>query len=280
MSHREPRHGYAQVNNLRLHYLDWGGKGRPLILVHGFGSNAQAWSEFVTPEFLDPARHRVIALDQRGHGDSDWADDYAVTEFADDLRKFARALGLAEYDVLGHSMGARHLMAYAGDPNPGLERIVLVDMGPEMEPTGADQLQGIARHKPQGFSSLQKAVDYLREDALPGRSEEQLIRDAHASLRLNYADKWVWKADPELTWLSSRWPTREIPYLWEQLSKAHVPTLIIRGSESSFLGPTVLGRMLDVMPQATALTVEGASHAVPQTRPHEFWAAVRDFLAS
>lgn len=279
MMHHEPRHGYAQVNNLRLHYLDWGGDGRPLILLHGFGSNAHVWTEFVTEQHLDPGRHRVIALDQRGHGDSDWADDYAIGEFVDDLRKFAKALDLHDFDVIGHSMGARHAMAFAGDEYPSLAHVVLIDLGPEMEQAGAGTLQAATAQRPVGFSTLEKAVAFIREAALPGRTESQLLSDVHASLRLNYADKWVWKADPELTWLSSRWPTREIPYIWDQLSKADVPTLIVRGSESTYLGPTVLQRMLDIMPNATAVTIDGATHSVPQTRPDEFWLVVREFLA-
>lgn len=278
MTH-EPNHHYARVNGLRLHYLDWGGDGKPLVLLHGLLGQCHSWAPFVRDGYIDTNEYRVIALDQRGHGDSDHADDYSIGRFESDIAEFARQLGLDSYDLLGHSMGARHAMAFAGDGWASLRHLVLVDFGPEMERTGAAQVRGNTTARPAGFGSLEKAAEYLRETQ-PARSDEERLYNARHSLRLNYAGRYVWKHDPEIQWISGAFGLTEVQHIWDQVAKAKCPTLIVRGENSNILGPNVMQRMLDVMPNAQAVEIPGAEHTVPQDQPALFWAAVNDFLRS
>src|SRR5712692_7589577 len=83
----------VRVGRLGLHYLEWGGAGRPpLLFLHGGSAHAH-WFDAVAPAFAD--RHHVVSLDQRGHGESEWARPaaYATEEFAGDLQGFMDALG-------------------------------------------------------------------------------------------------------------------------------------------------------------------------------------------
>lgn len=273
-----PKSRFVRVNGLRMHYLDWGGRDRPvLVLVHGLTSNAYTWEPFVRDGYVSTKDYRVIAVDQRGHGDTDHARDYSIQRFAEDYHAFAEKLGLGQYDLLGHSLGARHAMAYAGDHWQALRHLVLVDFGPEMERTGATQVRGSTTQRPTAFRNLDEAVEFMRE-ANPGRSDEQLRHNAEHALRENYAGRLVWKHDAELAWISGSFGLKEVPYLWEQVGKIRCPTLIVRGADSNILGKGVMARMLEVMPSARAVEIPGAGHGVPQDQPQAFWRAVNEFL--
>src|SRR5438445_8269109 len=96
-----------EMRGLRFHYRDWPSKsdGAPeLVLLHGFTGHARSWDSFA--EAMTD-RYHVLALDQRGHGESGWApaDRYATADMADDLEAFVRALGLNAFVLLGLSMG-------------------------------------------------------------------------------------------------------------------------------------------------------------------------------
>ena len=126
-----PQSCFLDIGGLRIHYLDWGGDSqRTLLLVHGQGGNAHNW-DHIAAELHD--EFRIIAIDQRGHGESDHArEGYAVTAFASDLERFADALGIAPYSYCGASLGARNGIAYAGDRSDQLKHFVCLDYGPEM----------------------------------------------------------------------------------------------------------------------------------------------------
>ena len=118
------------VNGLRLHLLDWGGEGRtPLLLLHGFTGSAHAWDTLsiaLQPHF------RVLALDQRGHGDSDPADVYSPTTAFDDIAGVVDQLGLRSFVLIGLSMGGRNAMYFASKRPQAIEKLVIVDIGPEI----------------------------------------------------------------------------------------------------------------------------------------------------
>jgi pimeloyl-ACP methyl ester carboxylesterase len=273
-----PKDRYLRANGLRLHYLDWGGRGRPvLLLLHGLTGNAHAWDAFAASGHPALRRWRLLALDQRGHGDSDHAKDYRVTSFAQDIHAFAQKLGLERYALLGHSLGARNAMSYAGDHSVSLSKLVLVDFGPEMQRQGARNVQGRTTGRPPGFRSMEDALAWFRETNL-SRSPEQLEHTARHALRLNYANRLVWKHDPELSWITGSFGLTEVPHLWQQVAKTTAPTLIVRGEHSDVLGRDVMQRMLQVMPNARAVEIPAAGHGVPQDQPDAFNTAVWGFL--
>jgi pimeloyl-ACP methyl ester carboxylesterase len=276
--HPIARDEFVNVDGLRLHYLDWGGTaGRVLVLVHGLTSNAHAWTPFIEQGYVSREKFRILCLDQRGHGDSDHARDYSVHRFASDLHAFAATLGLDAYDLMGHSLGARHAMAYAGDHWRSLRKLVLIDFGPEMARSGAVEVKARTTERPAGFSSLDRALLFLKE-MNPDRTEDELRHNARHALRLNYARRHVWKHDPELQWISGAFGVTEVPHLWAQVAKIGCPTLIVRGETSNVLDRETVARMLDVMPAGEAVEIAGASHAVPQDRPVEFWSRVNAWL--
>src|SRR5947207_9321739 len=123
------------VNGLKLHALDWGGEGRvPLLLLHGFTGHAHAWDTLSIA--LQP-HYRVLALDQRGHGDSDPADIYNPAVSFDDIVGVIEQLGLSSLILIGLSMGGRNAI-YLSAKRPDLvQKLVTVDIGPTISTRAA-----------------------------------------------------------------------------------------------------------------------------------------------
>ncbi|MBI4310757.1 MAG: alpha/beta fold hydrolase, partial [Chloroflexi bacterium] len=104
---------YAIVNGLRLHCLDWGNGGAtPLLLLHGQRGHAHTW-DAVARRFADA--YRVLALDLRGHGDSDWSrpGDYSASTYAADLEQWVEQLHLPPFLLMGHCLGGAVATVYA-----------------------------------------------------------------------------------------------------------------------------------------------------------------------
>jgi pimeloyl-ACP methyl ester carboxylesterase len=126
MNHKQPQSGYITVNGIKLHYLDWGGEGSPIVIAHATGFLARVYAPIARA--LCAIGH-VFAYDQRGHGDSEPApdDEYNWSATAADLRGFIEAMGFESVRGFGHSAGATAFGAVSGC-RPGLvSRAVLVD---------------------------------------------------------------------------------------------------------------------------------------------------------
>ncbi len=260
----------VEVNGLNIHYLDWGGPStRNLLLVHGQGGNAHNW------DHIARALHdefRVIAIDQRGHGDSDhtW-EGYGVANFAIDLAEFVGLTGIAPCDYVGASLGARNGIAYAGDRSDHLKHFVCLDYGPEMSVVSArKQISGMNKRL-LGWRSIEEYVD-LQMQGNPRPGEAHYRRQAEHSLRLNYAGKYVAKSDPDMFWINGSFGVREVPYLWEQWSRITCPILEMKGSESDFLSTEIKARMIEMQPAMTWIDVPDSGHGITGDNP--------DFLIS
>ncbi|MCH8311089.1 MAG: alpha/beta hydrolase [Chloroflexi bacterium] len=102
---------FATLNGMQFHYVDWGGEGRPIVLLHGLASNSRIW-DMVAP--ILSKGHRVAALDQRGHGDTDKPDHgYEFDSMVNDLDSFIADMGFDNPIIAGHSWGADVALEYA-----------------------------------------------------------------------------------------------------------------------------------------------------------------------
>src|SRR5438128_1702358 len=107
----EPTEQTLLVNNIRLHLRDWGGEGPPLLLLHGLASSCHIW-DLVAPQLRQVSR--VIALDQRGHGESEKTEGgYDFASVTADLRAVVEALQLERPILVGHSWGGNVVVEYA-----------------------------------------------------------------------------------------------------------------------------------------------------------------------
>src|SRR3974377_226963 len=129
------------VSGLGFRYLDWGTKGqRPILFLHGGALTAHTWDLCclaLRGEF------HCVALDQRGHGDSDWAPDadYSIGAQREEIRGFADRLGLDRFALVGQSMGAINGLAFAVAHPERLSALVMIDAGPEVRRPGSRRLR-------------------------------------------------------------------------------------------------------------------------------------------
>ena len=276
MTTTPPTDRNVEVNGLNIHYLDWGGdSNRNLLLVHGQGGNAHNWDHIaraLSGEF------RVIAVDQRGHGDSDHTrEGYGADRFAADLAEFVEKIGIAPCDYVGASLGARNGIAYAGDRSDHLKHFVCLDYGPEMSVVSArNQISGMNKRL-LGYRSLDEYVEIqMQGNTRPG--EDYYRNQAEHGLRLNYAGKYVPKSDPEMFWINGSFGVREVPYLWEQWSKISCPIMEMKGGESDFLSPEIKARMIAEQPSMTWVDVPDSGHGIIGDNPAFLISELRAFF--
>src|ERR1700729_4369594 len=129
----------------RFHFLEWGDRDAPpIVLLHGGHQSAHSW-DLVS---LHLARnYRVLAMDQRGHGDSEWARDVEYTNHAMslDAMAFLDAMGLEKPILIGHSMGGRNSMLLTRQDPSRLRALVIVDVGPELSERGRAAIAGFVQ---------------------------------------------------------------------------------------------------------------------------------------
>jgi esterase len=270
----EPRSGTETVNGGRLHYLDWGNEeAQPLLLLHGFTGHAQNWDAFAR----SMARHfHVVAFDQRGHGESAWTDDYSGEAMIADVDAFVRQVGLRRFVLLGVSMGGRNAFNYAGMHPDEVERLIVVDIGPEMDPAGAARIISTVTTMKDVFDNREEAFEQAR--AYNPRPPAERQREWIYSGLMQTADgKWIPKYDKALR--TGPPPFRIAPERsWANWRAVRCPTLLVRGELSDVLSADVAERMAREHPSCELVTIAGSGHPVPLDRPEEFEAAVRQWL--
>ncbi len=152
---------FVQAGDVQLQYYQYGQGAETVLLVHGFVSSARLWRLAI--ERMDPSRFRVIALNNRGAGESDRTaleSDYSVESFASDLHNVVEALGLDDFTLAGHSMGGATAAQYALAHQSALKALVLLNPAPldgrELEDDWADVIREQFRtgERPQGDMAL------------------------------------------------------------------------------------------------------------------------------
>jgi len=274
--YKHPWDKWVGINGLNFHYLDWGGTSdRPLVWLHGMNGNSHHWEFFARNACND---FRIYGLDMRGHGDSDHAKEgYALAKYILDIAEFAKTLGLEKFDLGGMSLGGRNAIGYAGMYPETIKHLILVDIGPEMPKRGSKDLNKRVLSPPLGFRSEEEAMEYYRQ-RMPRASEEILRHRVEHGLRLNWADKLVFKHDPDLVWSTGSAGKKEIPFVWECLSKITCPVLVLRGAESDLLSPEIAKRMMDVLPNGKYVEIPDSNHYIAEENPAAFEHEVRRFL--
>ena len=272
----EPLDKFVQVNGLNFHYLEWGKPSDPTIfMLHGNAQQAHSW-DFVSLPLSE--HYHVIALDQRGHGDSDWAPEgnYSLEAQQGDIDGFVRAVLPQRFHLIGHSMGGRNSYVWASRHQDTLLSLVIVDTGPESAPRGRNRIQRF-KELPDELDSFEEFASRVEE--YTGRSREQTLGALKYSIRQRADGKWTWKYDKVMRSTGQRSPTVTPDQLWDSIAKIDCPTLVVRGIESDIFTQETMGKMQSVIPQCTSVTVDRAGHLVAGDNPADFLVAVRELLA-
>ena len=286
MSDFYPEDKWVVVNDLKIHYLDWGGDKtkKPLILMHGIGGHAHLFDE-ISPEFSD--KWHVIALDARGCGDSDWSrGGYSVQNFASDVAAFAKVTGLYPFDYYGHSQGSRigiALGAYYGD---FISHLALGDYRPAPAPSPAgnatanQRMTKGAKEKPRGFFTPEQAFDWHKEFE-PTLNDNQLWQIVKYTYRTNWDGILIPKTDPEMKWLLGRTALKEGEFLWDCVPRISCDTMIIRGETSTVLDLNQANEMASKIPSNKGVVkeIDGAGHGLHSENREGTVKALREFFS-
>lgn len=264
-------------DTVRLHHLDWGNQGRhPIVLVHGSRLHAHVWNDFSRRA---GGQFHVVAVDQRGHGDSGWCAErkYDLEDFYQDLRAVVLARGLTRFTLVGHSLGGRVSMLYAHRHPEDVERLVLVDITPGPAPVaaGTDPSRISETPPPRDFDSPDSAIDYLR--GIMTRAPAHMIEESvRYGMRQLDSGRYTWKYDPTLQRRRAAPPAGLD--LWRALETITAPTLLQYGSHSLVVSPELAARAGTTLRNCTVERIEGAGHALFTDQPDAFAASLGRFL--
>ena len=268
-----PRDGTTTLNGLRFHFLDWGTAGLPpVLLLHGGAQTAHSWDE-VAPDLARD--HAVLALDQRGHGDTDRAPDgrYRRDDFVADIRTFLDDRSWPAATLIALSLGGLNSIAFAARHPERVHGLVVVDVAPTIVPAGGQAIR--TQLAQRDFASFEEAVE--RAHAFnPRRSLENIRERLRHSLRQLPDGRWTYKFDPAI---GSGGLEADFEQLWESVRQIRCPTLLVRGSESPILAAETAARFARELAGSEVAEVPGAGHSVMGDNPAGFVAAVRPFLA-
>ena len=261
-------HRFIVVDGLRLHCLDLGGTGQPIICLHGVTGQAWAWHEVASRL---SGLGRFIGLDLRGHGDSQWSADaiYSTQAHVADLAGLIDHLGVAEVDLIGLSWGALVALAFAARNPSRVRRLAIVDVEPSFSQSETD-----IPPRPRVFDSHADVVAWERS-ANPHASDAMVQLIASVGTRPGAGGKLERKHDP---FFFERWPFRSDDH-WDELPALTMPTLIVH-AEQSWVRGEVTEQMAHRAPRAELLHVPDSGHLVPVENPAALAAGLEPFLAT
>jgi esterase len=272
-----PQDHSVQARGLTFHYLQWGAAtSPPMLCLHGATQTAHSWDE-VAPELS--ATCRVLCLDQRGHGDSDWAPDgdYTRETQAADIDAITDALGLSRFVLIGLSMGGINSMTFTARYPDKVEALVIVDVSPEIQERGVENIRSFVRAADE-LDSFEAFVERAHQFN-PRRSLDNIRSRLSYNLKQLPNGKWTWKYDKALRSFESGFRGNPLVNLWDDVRTIRCPTLIIKGGESDILSSESAAKLQANIPSSRLAVVPGAGHSVMGDNPEGFVAAVREFLA-
>jgi pimeloyl-ACP methyl ester carboxylesterase len=251
--------------------------GQPVLLLHGGGQTRHSWGRAAIE--LAAQGYYAVALDLRGHGDSDWAADadYTLDAHIADIRAVIRGLSRPPA-LIGASMGGLISLSVAGEsPDLPIRCLVLVDVTPRVDAAGRARILGFMRERPDGFASIEEAADAIAA-YLPHRPRPKDLSGLHRNLRRGADGRWHWHWDPRF--FDTFEPDHEIAAQRYTAAARRVgaPTLLVRGSKSELVTPDSVRHFRESIPHAEYVDVADAAHMIAGDRNDLFNAVVLEFL--
>ncbi|MGH8491819.1 MAG: alpha/beta fold hydrolase [Moraxellaceae bacterium] len=255
--------------------------GPPILFMHGGGQTRHAWGRSAAA--LGAEGWRAIAIDMRGHGDSDWTQHYKVEDFAADVQEIALAQ-TSKAVMVGASLGGLSaLLANASEKGEVSRALVLVDIAPRLNAAGVDRILGFMAAHTEGFASLDEAAAAVAAYQ-PQRIQKSDNNGLKKNLRQKVDGRWYWHWDPAMLAAFQRGrdenDSRTDERLYHAAEKLTQPVLLVRGAQSDVVDEEITREFRTRIPQARIADVTGAGHMVAGDRNDVFTDAVREFLTS
>ncbi|MFY7838036.1 MAG: alpha/beta fold hydrolase [Novosphingobium sp.] len=275
---------------LRLHYVDWGNADKPpLLLVHGGRDHCRSWDW--TAEALREDWH-IIAMDHRGHGDSEWTSDgnYRTMDLVYDVAQLIHQLDLAPVTIVSHSWGANTSLRYAGLFPENVRKIVAIEglfPTPEREALLKDvpfarRVREFIGEKRKAAGRLPRRYPTLEDAYARMKGENPYLTDVQArhltlhGINRNEDGTFSWKFDPHLNVDGAPYDIsiEQRDELWKAIT---CPTLLLNGADSWAGNPERNG-MAQHFRNAEVIEFENAGHWLHHDQFDKFIATLKDFL--
>lgn len=266
-----PTSMFLNANGITLHYLDWGGRGRPAVLVHATGFCAQLWGPYA--ERLSPW-FRVTAPDMRGHGDSDKpAGPYRWLDLGADLTGFLDALDLRDALIMGHSAGGTAAVVAAAERPERVSRLALLEptiLLSRRAQTGdpGPQMAQRARRRRAVWESREQMAQAYRTRETFANWDDASFRAYVGGCTADTPDGAVeLKCPPEVE--AQFYENREAFDPWPYVRRVACPTLIVLGEKGVPMDSEPVKRWRALRPLDQVRSIAGGSHFAPQEKPGE-----------
>lgn len=250
---------------MKLHYRELG-EGKPLMILHGLFGYSDNWQ---THAKKLAEYYRVILVDLRNHGHSDWSDDFSYDLMAEDVFELFRELYLEDVILLGHSMGGKTAMRFAQQHESLLSKLIIVDMGTKSYPMHHQHiLAGIHAVDVDGISARSEAEKQMRVHIDSEGTMQFLLKNLY------------WKEKGKLAWrMNTAVLEREMPEILKALPEGEVftPTLFVRGELSNYILDEDFTSLEQQFPDSEFVTINDAGHWVHAEAPDEFLEAILSF---
>lgn len=263
-------------NGIRLHFIEWGSENDPVILLlHGLQASGHYFDEFSSSM---ASNYHVIAIDFRGHGDSDKPlEGYDPFDYVSDIECIKNTLALKEFAVVAHSLGAIIGLLYAAQHHNTVKATVAAEIPITwFRLTGKllTLLLSLMMREQEGFSDRTEAIRFFRKKH-PFASSKILESMVHWSLTRTDEGGFLWKAP----WTTVEQTIKSLSKLdlWSYFPNVMCPTLLIQG-EKGLLSEKIVERIIGRMPKARAAEIKAAGHGVPADNPKDFTFEVKTFL--
>jgi esterase len=271
-----PHDHRVNARGLNFHYVEWGNAAAPpLLCLHGITQTAHSWDEVAADLAND---YRVLSLDQRGHGDSDWAPDgdYTRQTQAADIDAITDALGLRQFILAGMSMGGINAITFTARHPEKVRALIIVDVSPEIQTRGVENIRHFIQ-APDELDSFEAFVERAHQFN-PRRSLDNIRSRLSHNLKQLPNGKWTWKYDKALRSGERGFQASALLNLWDDVRAIRCPTLVIKGGESDILSAESATKLQAAIPGSRLAVVPGAGHSVMGDNPVAFVAAAREFL--
>ena len=263
---------FDRADGGRLHAQSWGNAGPRILLLHGGAQSAQTWTMCA---LLLQNDYQCVALDLRGHGDSDWADDYSIQAHLTDLDYVINQLGWPSAHLVGMSLGGVIAAHYTiSNDQPVTKSLSLVDVAPGVSFTNTDRMRAFV-----GAETVLHGVE-----ALVAEARRMGVRHSDAELRFRYSSltrlaedgSWRWKRD-ERNPVDYAHILSHVELLRDNASKIGCPIMIARGGRSRILSDGAARAFANQCPRAIMVTIEGAGHSVQEDNPIDLVGELKAF---
>jgi pimeloyl-ACP methyl ester carboxylesterase len=277
----EPKSGSVNVNGVRLHTLDWGGVGDPIVLLHATGFLGRIYAPIASA--LTQIGH-VYSYDQRGHGDSSPATDgqYDWQLTMGDLAGFITAMGFRGARAFGHSAGATAIGSLACERPDLISRAVLAEPVIFESPDGPELgwrnpfIEGTLKRR-RVFDSVDAMFQNFDRKPPFNTWDKSMLRDyCEFGTRINADGKRELKCAPEIE--ARFYETARDFDGFGRIVRAQVPLLVLFGARSDSLGVALAATVASKLAKGRVVKIADTGHFMPMEKPADIAQIAMGFL--